>query len=187
MQFNVSPQFVLSCGNMGMVRLKTQRPTASLGIMLRPTSCIEVQGVLAEVKEKYAGHLARCQRILEKPPSYWRSNPILQLIGQGENHTLEFKETLEYDIRQNQQNRGLAKCSLKTIAAFLNTDAGTLLIGVSDAGEVKGIARDLQFVRGKNSDGFEQKLRSLINDRFDPSPLGNVQITFEELQEGTVC
>ena len=147
----------------------------------------EAQGVLAEVKEKYADHLARCQRILEKPPSYWRSNPILELIAQGESHTLEFKETLEYDIRQNQQNRNLNKASLKTIAAFLNADGGTLLIGVSDSGEVKGIARDLQFVRGNNIDGFEQKLRSLVNDHFDPSPLGNVEITFEELHEGTVC
>lgn len=147
----------------------------------------EAQGVLAEVKEKYADHLARCQRILEKPPSYWRSNPVLELIAQGESHTLEFKETLEYNIHTNERTPGLAKSSLKTIAAFLNADGGTLLIGVSDAGEVKGITRDLQFVRGNNRDGFEQKLRSLINDHFDPSPLGNVEIRFDDLQEGTVC
>jgi len=147
----------------------------------------EAQGVLAEVKDKYADHLARCQRILEKPPSYWRSNPILELIAQGESHTLEFKETLEYCTRQNQQNRNLNKASLKTIAAFLNADGGILLIGVSDSCVVKGIARDLQFVRGNNRDGFEQKLRSLINDHFDPSPLGNVSIIFEELSEGTLC
>lgn len=147
----------------------------------------EAQGVLAEAREKYADHLARCQRILEKPPSYWRSNPVLELIAQGESHTLEFKETLEYSIHTNERTPGLAKSSLKTIAAFLNADGGTLLIGVSDAGEVKGITRDLQFVRGNNRDGFEQKLRSLINDHFDPSPLGDVEIRFEDLQEGTVC
>lgn len=147
----------------------------------------EAQGVLAKVKDKYSDHLACCQRILEKPPSYWRSNPILELIAQGESHTLEFKETLEYNIHTNERTPGLAKSSLKTIAAFLNANGGTLLIGVSDTGEVKGIARDLQFVRGNNCDGFEQKLRSLINDHFDPSPLGNVEIAFEELQEGTVC
>ncbi|GAJ02132.1 unnamed protein product, partial [marine sediment metagenome] len=147
----------------------------------------DAQGILAEVKEKYADHLARCQRILEKPPSYWRSNPILELIAQGESHNLEFKETLEYNIHTNQRTPELAKSSLKTIAAFLNTDGGMLLIGVSDAGGVKGIARDLQFVRGNNRDGFEQKLRSLLNDHFDPSPRGNVDIKFEDLQEGTVC
>ena len=153
----------------------------------RYTLLAEAQGFLAEVKEKNADHLARCQRILEKTPSYWRSNPILELIAQGESHTLEFKETLEYNIHTNERTPGLVKSSLKTIAAFLNTDGGTLLIGVSDSGEIKSIARDLQFVRGNNCDGFEQKLRSLINDHFDPSPLGNTEIRFEDLQEGTVC
>lgn len=147
----------------------------------------EAQGFLAEVKEKYADHLARCQLILEKPPSYWRSNPVLELISQGESHELEFKETLEYNIHTNQRTPELAKSSLKTIAAFLNADGGVLLLGVSDSGEVKGLDRDLQFVNRHNLDGFEQKLRSLLNSRFDPSPLGNVEITFEELQEGTVC
>ena len=147
----------------------------------------EAQGVLAEVKEKFADHLARCQRILEKPPSYWRSNPALELIGQGESHTLEFKETLQYNLHTNQADSRVLDSSLKTVAAFLNADGGTLLIGVSDSGEVRGIARDLPLVRGHNRDGFEQKLRSLINDHFDPSPRGNVEITFGELQEGTVC
>ena len=147
----------------------------------------KAQGLLSEVKEKYVAHLERCKRILEKPPSYWRSNPILELIAQGESHSLEFKETLQYNMHTKQADRDVLHSSLKTIAAFLNANGGTLLIGVSDTGEVKGIARDLQFVRGNNCDGFEQKLRSLLNDHFDPSPFGNIEITFEELQEGTVC
>lgn len=112
---------------------------------------------------------------------------ILELIDEGESHTLEFKETLEWDVRQGKHNSNLNKESLKTIAAFLNTDGGTLLIGISDAGEVKGIARDLKSVNGKNCDGFEQKLRSLINSRFDPSPFGNIEIIFNQLQQGTIC
>lgn len=115
------------------------------------------------------------------------SAPILDLIAQGESQTLEFKETLEYDIQQKLRVAGLAKASLKTIAAFLNTGGGILLIGVSDSGKVKGIASDLQFVRGNNCDGFEQKLRNLINEHFDPSPLGNIDIRFEALQEETIC
>ncbi len=101
--------------------------------------------------------------------------------------TLEFKETLEYNIHTNQRTPELAKSSLKTLAAFLNTDGGVLLLGVSDSGEVKGLDRDLRFVNRHNLDGFEQKLRSLLNSRFDPPQLGNIEMTFEELQEGTVC
>ena len=151
----------------------------------------EAQGVLAEAKEKYAGHLARCQRILEKPPSYWHSNPVLQLIAQGESHTLECKETLQYNIHTNRADNDVLHSSLKTIAAFLNTDGGTLLIGVSDSGEVKGIARDISTMgRNANNDRFELKIRDCIsgqNSRFDPAATGNVNISFEELHEGTIC
>ena len=133
----------------------------------------------------------RCQRILSKPPSYWRSNPIVELIGHGENHTLEFKETLQYNIHTSQADANILHSSLKTIAGFLNADGGTLLIGVSDTGDIKGLARDLS-VLGRNADNdkFELKIRNCIsgqNSRFRPAAAGHVGITFEELSEGTVC
>ncbi|MFC1737756.1 Eco57I restriction-modification methylase domain-containing protein [Planctomycetota bacterium] len=147
----------------------------------------EAQGAMAEVKEKYAVHLARCEKILEKPPSYWKRNPTLELISQGESHCLEFKETLQYNTYTEETDKDVLHSSLKTIAAFLNTDGGTLLIGVSDDSEIKGLDKDLQFVHKHNVDGFEQKLRSLLNDRFEPTPLGKVEVEFLELQDGTIC
>jgi hypothetical protein len=147
----------------------------------------EAQGMTAVVKEKYTAHLERCKRILERPPSYWRSNPVLQLIAQGESHTLEFKETLEYDVRQNQRNDDVLQSSLKTIAGLLNADGGTLLVGVSDSGDVKGLNRDFTIMQRGNRDKFEQKIRNCLRDRFTPSPIGKVAVSFEELAEGTVC
>lgn len=147
----------------------------------------EAQGLLAEVNEKYAAYIERCQRILEKPPAYWKSNPVLQLVAQGESHNLEFKETLEWDVRQNQHAAYLNKECLKTISAFLNTDGGTLLIGVADNGQIMGLERDLRHVHRNNLDGFELKLRNLIRDHLNPSPNNHVQINFTELAEGTIC
>ncbi|OQB47614.1 MAG: Modification methylase TaqI [bacterium ADurb.Bin157] len=147
----------------------------------------EAQGALVEVKEKYSAHLQRCQRILEKQPAYWKSNPVLQLIAEGESHNLEFKETLEWDVRQNQHAAYLNKESLKTINAFLNTDGGTLLLGVADNGQIMGLERDLRHVHRNNLDGFELKLRNLIRDHLNPSPNNHVQINFTELAGGTIC
>ncbi|MFX0201312.1 MAG: Eco57I restriction-modification methylase domain-containing protein [Candidatus Hodarchaeota archaeon] len=147
----------------------------------------EAQGALAEVKEKYADHLARCQRILEKPPSYWRSNPILELIAQGESQTLEFKEALEYSVDTRQRSADVLQSSLKTIAGFLNADGGTLLIGISDSGEVKGLQRDFRCMGRIDRDRFELHIRNYLRDRFAPTPVGKVNISFEELAEGTVC
>lgn len=75
--------------------------------------------------------------------------PIPNLITQGESHTLEFKETLQWSVKKEEHAPYLQKESLRTIAAFLNTEGGTLLIGVSDSGEINGIARDLPYCQGK--------------------------------------
>ncbi len=91
------------------------------------------------------------------------------------------------DISNGERNRSLVQSALKNVAAFLNTDGGTLLIGVSDISEIKGLDRDLRYSHRNNRDGFEQKLRSLLNDRFDPVPYGDATIKFEDLPAGTIC
>ncbi|MDP2897028.1 MAG: N-6 DNA methylase [bacterium] len=147
----------------------------------------EASGVLNQVKEKYADHLARCERIISKPPGYWKSHPILELIAQGEGAKLEFKETLEADAKTGEKSLGVLVSSLKTVAGFLNSEGGILLVGVSDSGEIKGLERDYRLCQRHNADGLEQKLRSLLQSRFDPAPLGKVTVEFEILPEGHVC
>ncbi len=148
----------------------------------------EAQGVLQEVREKHADYLIRAARILEKPPAYWHSHPILTLIAKGEGAQLEFKETLEANTRTGEKLPALVLSALKTVAAFLNADGGTLLIGVSDSGAICGLQSDLAlFGRAANYDKLELKLRNLFRDRLDPNPLGRIKITFETLPEGDVC
>ncbi|MFM6446040.1 MAG: Eco57I restriction-modification methylase domain-containing protein [Microcystis panniformis] len=151
----------------------------------------KAQGVLAEVKEKYERHIEHCSRVLAKPPSYWKSHPILTLIAQGEGSKLEFKETFRVDIKTNQINKDVLLASLKTITAFLNTDGGTLLIGVSDNLEIKGIERDYTIGKGKNKDGFENNLRQIMESRITPYPLHPnkvlVMVEFFTLPEGEIC
>lgn len=66
-----------------------------------------------------------------------------ELIKRGESKTLEFKSTLRWSLKEDRQDdRGVTHAALKTIAAFLNTEGGDLLIGVADDGSVVGIERD---------------------------------------------
>ncbi len=113
--------------------------------------------------------------------------PTSELIKQGENNALEFKETLEYDTQQNRKNSDVLFSSLKAIAGFLNAVGGTLLIGVDDSGDIKGIERDLSIMRNSNTDRFEQKIRNHLKDRFEPQPIGKVNVSPEKFTEGTVC
>jgi type I restriction enzyme R subunit len=66
-----------------------------------------------------------------------------ELIKRGESRTLEFKSTLRWDLKENRQDDKLVTHAvLETIAAFLNTEGGDLLIGVADDGGIVGIERD---------------------------------------------
>ena len=67
---------------------------------------------------------------------------VRKLIEQGESDELEFKSTLRWNLKTNTPDKNVSLASLKTIAAFLNSEGGTLLIGIADGGEVLGI--DLQ-------------------------------------------
>ena len=147
----------------------------------------ESQGAISEVSIKYKEYLERCGMVLEKGPDYWRSNPTLQLIAQGESKRLEFKETLEADNQTGEKNLGVLASSLKSIAAFLNTDGGTLIIGVSDAGYIKGLKPDYSLCIKKDKDGFEQKLRSLIATRLVPQPFGKIAVEFDIVELHEVC
>ncbi|MBN1223178.1 MAG: ATP-binding protein [Candidatus Aminicenantes bacterium] len=66
-----------------------------------------------------------------------------ELIKRGESKTLEFKSTLRWNLRENRkEDKVITLAVLKTIAAFLNTAGGDLLLGVGDDGTVTEIERD---------------------------------------------
>ena len=66
-----------------------------------------------------------------------------ELIKRGESKTLEFKSSLRWNLREDRKDDAVVTHAvLKTIAAFLNTEGGDLLIGVGDDGSVLGIEHD---------------------------------------------
>ena len=67
---------------------------------------------------------------------------VLNMIKTGENEKLEFKSTLRINLHTKKPDKKIEDSFLKTINAFLNTDGGTLLIGVSDNGTIIGIEKD---------------------------------------------
>jgi hypothetical protein len=154
----------------------------------------EAQGLTAHVEQAHADVLDWARTIMSKPPRYWRSHPVLRTISEGESQTLEFKETLHAASDTGDKHEGVLHGALKTIAAFLNTAGGTLLIGVSDDGEIRGLAKDYALCQdnNQNADGLENKLISLLQGRMTPPPavgckLGKVCIRFHTLPAGEVC
>ncbi|MCX6272393.1 MAG: ATP-binding protein [Bacteroidetes bacterium] len=111
------------------------------------------------------------------------SNKVIQLIHGGENDRLEFKSTLRWNIRESKKDPVIEHACLKTMAAFLNADGGTLLIGVTDNGVVEGLDRD-QF---ENNDKFNLHLWNLIKSQLGEEFSPYIQTSIETLQGKTAC
>jgi len=88
------------------------------------------------------------------------------LIKAGESKTLEFKSTLRWSLKEDRQDdKGVTHAVLKTIAAFLNTEGGDLLIGVADDGSIVGIERDQLESDDKFMRHLAQVVRNGLGDR----------------------
>ena len=64
------------------------------------------------------------------------------LIGRGESPILEFKSTMRMNLKTGKTGKEIELAWLKTVVAFLNTDGGTLLIGIDDHRNIQGLAAD---------------------------------------------
>ena len=107
-----------------------------------------------------------------------------ELLRLQESKTLEFKSSLRWNLKEDRKDdKHVTHAALKTIAAFLNTEGGDLLIGVDDDRRVLGIAQD----RLENDDKFmlhlAQAVRNGLGDRAGTCIDPKIQI----IKGKTVC
>ena len=67
---------------------------------------------------------------------------IRAIIGAGEGRTIEFKSTMRLNLHTQKPGKEIELAWLKALVAFMNTDGGILLLGVSDEGIVSGLEAD---------------------------------------------
>jgi hypothetical protein len=79
---------------------------------------------------------------------------VIDLIIKGESYNVEFKSTARWNLVYNKQDKAMEQEIVKTVAGFLNTQGGTLLIGVNDNGEILGLQYDYQTLGKQNQDGY---------------------------------
>ncbi len=94
---------------------------------------------------------------------------IKKAIKGGENEKVEYKSTLRTNLSTGEKDTRMEKSVLKTIVAFLNSNGGTLLIGVADDGTIIGID-EASF---DNRDKLNLHLTNLI-----ASQIGNEYLPF---------
>jgi hypothetical protein len=112
---------------------------------------------------------------------------LIALIEHGEDDNLEFKSSFRYDYRQQKPNKALESVIIKTIAGFMNTRGGSLLIGVGDSGDILGLEPDFNTLSRKDSDGYTQLLMSTISEKIGTPACRLVRILFHRHEEKEVC
>lgn len=112
---------------------------------------------------------------------------LVALIAQGESETLEFKSSYRYDLNQNKVNKALELVIMKTLAGMMNSEGGTLLIGVDDDGNIVGLENDYASLKRPDADGFEQLLMSSIAQKLGTPACEQVKVWFHQQEGKEVC
>lgn len=113
-------------------------------------------------------------RFVERNPGLFgdkddnHKDKILNLIKEGESDKVEFKATLRTNLYTNQVDRQIEHAVLKTITAYLNSNGGTLLVGISDKGELLGIENDNFPSADKANVHFNNLIREHIGGEYLP-------------------
>ncbi|MGH8961964.1 MAG: type I restriction enzyme endonuclease domain-containing protein, partial [Jatrophihabitantaceae bacterium] len=100
---------------------------------------------------------------------------VEEILANEEDFVVEFKSTARWDLREGKPNKAMEDAVVKTIAGFLNTDGGTLLIGVDDRGVVLGLDHDYDRVQPRNGDGFVNWLTTHLINALGHPPVTRVR------------
>lgn len=87
---------------------------------------------------------------------------LLEVIRRGESKVTEFKQTLRMDIKDGSAQKYIETAVLKTVAAFLNSDGGYLIVGVKDDGQILGIQEEIDKIFKGSTDRFLLHFKTMI-------------------------
>ena len=125
------------------------------------------------------------RRLSKRVTNYLRSvqqTSTQDLIAQGEGEFIEFKSTLRWNLKADKKDKVITHAITKTIAAFLNSDGGILLVGVSDNGEILGLEAD----RFENEDKMLLFLTNTIKSQLGTLHLEHINFHTERIMEKDV-
>ena len=133
------------------------------------------EGLLERIESAMGKQIAREEGIFrqdERDDDF----EITAAIDNGESSKVEFKSSLRMNLHTNKTDKRMELAALKTLAAFLNSDGGTLLIGVADDHEPVGIQID-DF---PNEDRMNLHLGNIVNRSMGALTMQHINISFHD-------
>lgn len=115
------------------------------------------------------------------------SEAVTRLVQQPESQTVEFKSTCRWNTRAGGMDDRIEHAVVKTVCAFLNSEGGTLAIGVDDDGAPVGLAQDFENLKNPGRDGLELFLSDLLSTKIEPNISPLVKTSFHLYSGKDVC
>lgn len=110
-----------------------------------------------------------------------------EMIKKGESQCVEFKSTFLWDNKKKSANREMQFSIMKTISGFMNTQGGTLIVGVDDNKKIVGLENDLKNMKRKDLDGFENFFNMVFTSMIGLEFRKYVDIEFKKIERKDVC
>ena len=107
-------------------------------------------------------------------------DPIAEVAKRGESDSLEFKSSARWNMRAGKRDDAMETVIAKTVAAFMNSGGGTLLIGVDDDGRLIGLGPDYATLKTPDADRFELWIRDLWGQRLGTNAAALPLLDFAE-------
>jgi len=101
---------------------------------------------------------------------------LSKAVMNGESEAVEFKSTLRTNLHTGSKDPRMELAVLKTLAGFLNTNGGTLVVGVSDDGSPVGIQAD-EF---DNEDKMNLHLVNIVKSRMGIPAITTLHVHFDD-------
>jgi predicted HTH transcriptional regulator len=84
--------------------------------------------------------------------------------------------------------RGINEAAIKTVCGFMNSEGGTLLVGVDDENNILGLDLDMKARGAKNIDEYELRLIRLLTDSLGrPNVAEFVRTSFSSINSNNIC
>lgn len=164
------------------------RDDESLAIRLRRDALVEIYS-FSETGFQFLGSFAFQVGSETKPGDNTpRNDPEeIILLTNSEGPALEFKPSARWDAYQDRENPDLKNDICKTVAAFLNTEGGTLLIGIADNATVLGLKKDFATLQTPKSDDYLQFIHNVLFDHLGKDLGSCVHASIVRLKDKDVC
>jgi type I restriction enzyme, R subunit len=116
---------------------------------------------------------------------------LAELLAADEMHDVEYKSTARWNLNEQRRDKVMEDNVTKTVAAFLNSSGGTLLIGVRNDRTIHGLTDDYAQVNPANADGLVNWLDTMLDNSIGKSAAARIKISIlavgQDLGGGDIC